>query len=114
MATKRTRAIKAEEAVQNLQKEVVDELTTFKKIGGGALRFENRIIKPGQLFKARLQDIPKVFLNTLEIVTEKMGAVVVDTKRKEPKKEVFIKTEYVIEPIDEEETSFNIVHEITK
>lgn len=36
----------------------------WKKIGGGALRLKNRIIKPGQIFSARVDEIPKAFLDT--------------------------------------------------
>lgn len=36
----------------------------WKKIGGGALRLKNRIIKPGQIFSARADEIPKAFLDT--------------------------------------------------
>ena len=33
----------------------------WKKVGGGSLRFKGRIIKPGQIFKASLDEIPQAF-----------------------------------------------------
>ena len=38
---------------------------TWKKIGGGSLRWNNRIIKPGEIFEAALEDLPKAFMDTL-------------------------------------------------
>lgn len=51
-------------------KKVVEETETpqlqWKKIGGGALYWNNQIIKPGQLFFANREDLPKAFLSSLE------------------------------------------------
>ena len=37
----------------------------WKKIGGGSLRFPNRIIKPGEIFHAHPDDIPVSFRDTV-------------------------------------------------
>ena len=37
------------------------EKTRWKKVGGGSLRLGNRIIKPGEIFTAYKDDIPKGF-----------------------------------------------------
>ena len=34
----------------------------WKKVGGGGFHFNNRIIKPGQIFMARVDEIPKHFV----------------------------------------------------
>jgi len=36
-----------------------NELIRWKKVGGGSFRMGNKIIKPGQVFSARLIDIPE-------------------------------------------------------
>ena len=36
-----------------------NELIRWKKLGRGSFRMGNKIIKPGQIFSARLMDIPK-------------------------------------------------------
>jgi len=36
-----------------------DKLIRWKKVGGGSFRMGNQIIKPGQVFSARLIDIPE-------------------------------------------------------
>lgn len=40
-------------------------LIQWRKMGGGTLRFNNRIIKPGQVFSASVDDIPKAFRDTV-------------------------------------------------
>ena len=39
----------------------VDTVQTWKKIGGGSLRLNGKIIKPGQVFKAVESEIPTAF-----------------------------------------------------
>ncbi len=41
-----------------------NKLITWKKVGGGALYLKNRIIKPGQVFTATEEEIPKAFRDT--------------------------------------------------
>ena len=38
-----------------------NDIIRWKKIGGGGLHLNGRIIKPGQVFTARVSDIPKAF-----------------------------------------------------
>lgn len=44
---------------------VVVPMLRWQKIGGGSLRWGNRIIKPGEVFEANLEDLPKAFMDTL-------------------------------------------------
>ena len=39
------------------------DVITWKKIGGGSLRFKGKIIKPNQTFQATKEEIPKGFLD---------------------------------------------------
>ena len=60
-------------------------LTKFKKLGGGCLHFNNRIIKPGQIFSYDKTKLSKSFLDVLEVVsngTEVAG--VAETKADAP------------------------------
>ena len=51
---------------KNLSKDPGSEdIMTWKKIGGGSLRFNGHIIKPGQTFQATRDEIPKAFLDTI-------------------------------------------------
>lgn len=43
-------------------------LLRWKKVGGGSLRWKNHIIKPGQVFLASVEELPKSFLNSLECI----------------------------------------------
>jgi hypothetical protein len=45
--------------------EVVDTRLRWKKIGGGHLYWKNHIIKPGEIFLAKTEDLPKAFMDTL-------------------------------------------------
>ncbi len=47
----------------------------MKKIGGGGLHLHNRIIKPGQVFIGRMEEIPKVFMNTILVMEQVSGPV---------------------------------------
>ena len=47
----------------------------MKKIGGGGLHLHNRIIKPGQVFIGRIEEIPKVFMNTILVMEQVSGPV---------------------------------------
>lgn len=42
-----------------------DGIVKWKKIGGGSLRIGKKIIKPGEVFSARAEDIPKSFLDLI-------------------------------------------------
>ena len=63
----------------------------WKKIGGGSLRFlPNRIIKPGQIFEAYPEEIPKAFRDIVVPVDYRSDEVSVSSKSvpKVNKKEV--------------------------
>lgn len=54
--------------MERTKKEIVIEQSTklrWQKTGGGSLRFGNRIIKPGEVFEANLDELPKAFMDTL-------------------------------------------------
>jgi len=55
-----------------------DELIRWKKTGGGSFRMKNRIIKPGQVFSARLSEIPDAFRHII-IPLDKLPEDVDDT-----------------------------------
>ena len=93
----------------NVVTEPAPELITFKKVGGGAFRFENRIIKPGQVFKATWEQIPKAFHNLFEVVADTKNAIVLGNQvKKKPEPEKYVKSEFTIQEIEGEET-VNIV-----
>jgi hypothetical protein len=46
-------------------------MATYKKIGGGSLRFKNRIIKRNEVFTAEPHEIPEAFEDTIIEVDKK-------------------------------------------
>ncbi len=76
------------------------QMDTWRKIGGGSLRLPNRIIKPGQVFKAFEEDIPKAFRNVVERIS---------TVEKPEVKLPIKKLTYKSVPVEGEEGLFNIV-----
>jgi len=56
---------------------IPEGMKCYKKIGGGSLRFPNRIIKSGQKFWVYPESIPEVFKSRVNEVTADTGAVVV-------------------------------------
>lgn len=75
MAKKAKRAVKKE--VEN--KVDLSGLKCYKKIGGGSMRFPNRIIKPGQKFWISPELIPAGFRDLLEEISADDSAVVVSS-----------------------------------
>ncbi|HUU87154.1 MAG TPA: hypothetical protein VMX17_05300 [Candidatus Glassbacteria bacterium] len=57
----------------------------FRKIGGGSLRFKNRIIKPNQMFKAFPDDIPVAFRDTVISVDKNVVWKKVQEEKKQEK-----------------------------
>ena len=43
----------------------MEKVITWKKVGGGSLRFNGQIIKPGQTFKARDSEISPTFRDVI-------------------------------------------------
>jgi len=81
--------------------ELTNEKIQWKKIGGGSLRLNGRIIKPGQIFDAKPSDIPTGFRDVvvpLEPIREKA----------EPPIEV-IKVEYTLKQRGKSPLWFDIV-----
>lgn len=58
----------------------------WRKLGGGSLHWEHKIIKPGQIFKAAKEDIPEAFLDTLECLSNLPEKAAKDIKEQAPKK----------------------------
>lgn len=71
MQRKTKKAVEIEEEVQEqpvkeeVQEVLQPEMLRWQKVGGGSLNWGNKIIKPGQVFEARLEDLPKAFMDTL-------------------------------------------------
>lgn len=42
-----------------------DPVIRWRKVGGGSLRLPKRLIKPNEIFSARVSDIPKAFRDTV-------------------------------------------------
>jgi hypothetical protein len=53
-----------------LEEEKGPTLIRWKKVGGGSLYWKNKIIKPGQIFWATVDEIPKAFRDTILPVDE--------------------------------------------
>lgn len=68
-----------------VEEPVVVETTKlrWKKLGGGSLRWNNQIIKPGQVFEASLEDLPKAFLESLQCLEPEKKATLVTSLEKE-------------------------------
>jgi len=65
---KRTKKVVAVEE-PTVEKPIVYPVTVgvlFKKIGGGTMRWNNRIIKPGEKFVANPDELPKAFMPSLQ------------------------------------------------
>jgi hypothetical protein len=58
----------------------------WKKIGGGSLRLQKRIIKPGQIFEAYEEDIPASFRKLVICLSDDVLAVATAKKLEEAKK----------------------------
>ena len=78
-----------------------DGKITFKKIGGGALRWGNKLIKPGQVFRARPDEIPENFKDVI-IPMEHIRAPAAPPI-------VVAKTEYLVKPRGKSKSLFDVV-----
>lgn len=67
MERKKSAAKKEEpKVVRTKEVEVpIDTRLRWQKIGGGSLRWKNQIIKPGEVFLAHREDLPKSFMDCL-------------------------------------------------
>ncbi len=66
------------------RKEVPEGMKCFKKVGGGSLRFPNRIIKSGQKFWAFPNSVPDIFKDQLEESAPDYGAVILQDSGSAP------------------------------
>ena len=60
-------------------KEIPEGMKCYQKIGGGSLRFPNRIIKSGQKFWVYPESVPDAFKIRVKEVPDDYGAIVVAT-----------------------------------
>lgn len=86
--------------------DVVETRIRWKKTGGGSFRFNGRIIKPGEIFLANVEDIPKAFRDQvipLQNIEVKQTPPVVATK-----------TVYEIQPRGKSKSLFDVVSQVGK
>ena len=75
--------------------EEVIPILKWKKIGGGGLHWNHRIIKPGETFEAREEDLPKAFIKDFICLNPEDRAKVIAVKKK---KEEILEVLYTIKP----------------
>ncbi len=89
-----------------------DVQVRWKKIGGGSFRMGNKIIKPGQIFTATPNQIPKSFRDVV-IALDKDVTWEQPTKDVTPRK-IEVKTaSYTIEPHGKSLFLFDVVRHVT-
>ena len=81
-----------------------DGKITYKKIGGGALRWNNKLIKPGQIFRANPNEIPENFKDVL-IPMERIREAIVPPIP-------IVKTEYILKNRGKSKTLFDVVTKV--
>jgi len=57
---------------------IPEGMKCYQKIGGGSLRFPNRIIKSGQKFWVYPESMPSIFKSRVNEIPDDFGAVVVN------------------------------------
>lgn len=78
----------------------------WKKVGGGSFRFNRRIIKPGEIFLANVDDIPKGFRDQI---------IPLDTiKEKSTTPIIAVKSVYEVQPRGKSKSLFDVVTPIGK
>jgi hypothetical protein len=78
-----------------------NDLIRWKKVGGGAFYFKNRIIKPGQIFTAKPSDIPAAFKDLCIPLDEIKPAPVVPIQ--------ITQAEYTVKPRGKSKTWFDVI-----
>lgn len=66
-----------------MQRASAEQVITWKKVGGGSLRFNGKIIKPGQTFQARPSEISQNFRDVI-IPMEGVAGVPADPGKPAP------------------------------
>lgn len=84
-----------------MERIVNDEAIRWKKVGGGAFYFRNRIIKPGQIFTAKPSEIPQSFRDVC-VPLDQIKVV-------EPPPLEITKAEYNIKPRGKSKSWFDVV-----
>lgn len=75
----------------------------WRKLGGGSLRLPNRIIKPGEIFTAAAEELPKSFMDALQCLDE------VEMKAYEQKRIIDIKRAESVYDLEEVDGGWNVV-----
>lgn len=78
-----------------------NKLIRWQKVGGAAMYLRNRIIKPGQIFTATIDEIPRAFRDICIPLDE--------IKKEEPTPIEVAKHEYTIIPRGKSKTFFDVV-----
>jgi hypothetical protein len=77
----------------------------WKKVGGGSFKLGNRLIKPGQIFIARPEEIPLAFRDVV---------VAQDAIREHtPEPIPVVKSKYTVKPHGQSKTWFDVVNNTT-
>jgi hypothetical protein len=80
----------------------------WQKVGGGSLRWRNQIIKPGQVFEASLDELPKAFMDILVCLDKDGLQKVKEGVKKETQAPEFL---YHLEKDKTSKIHWNVVNE---
>jgi hypothetical protein len=81
-----------------------DGRINYKKVGGGALRWGNRLIKPGQIIRLKPEEVPENFKDLLiptEAIREKSAPPI-----------PVAKTEYTLKPRGKSKSLWDVVTKV--
>lgn len=67
----------AKDKVVKVEKSIPDGMVCYQKVGGGSIRFANRIIKSGQKFWIHPESIPVSFQSACKEVAADKGALII-------------------------------------
>lgn len=98
--------VRADKEAVIIETPVEETRMRWRKTGGGSLRLGNRIIKPGQVFTATPNDIPKAFR---DVVVPVGGDYNFDKPAKEEPPVVGIKPTYTLAPRGAGKLWFDVV-----
>ena len=102
--------IKEEKKVGSTQS---DQLR-YKKLGGGSMRLPGRIIKPGQTFMARPDDIPAPFRKLCQLLSD--DATVAAVNRDKIEKQAQLKKDEdlftIVEVVVNGKTKWNVINSV--
>jgi len=103
--------------MERIKNEVMEQgKTRFKKLGGGTLRFGGKIIKPGQVFTAFPNEIPKSFRDLVIALDGNVAWTENENKKAELAPPVIAgnKTAYTLQPHGKSALWYDVVTVIGK